>query len=121
MVTSNRSFLAGQIPGLLLKEAGGSPAEVLLLTGNCLPVTQESGISVTCWMATSAGSCPVAEFTLDICHIAGAANVVAETLSRQPGHMAAASLSGDLCKSNRRVSGCRPAGRQAKFLSTFIS
>ncbi len=31
----------------------------------------------------------VAEYTLDIRHIAGAANVLADTLSRQPGHAVA--------------------------------
>ncbi len=31
----------------------------------------------------------VAEYTSDICHIAGAATVVADTLSRPPGHTAA--------------------------------
>ncbi len=31
----------------------------------------------------------VAEYTSDICHIAGEANVVADTLSRPPGHAAA--------------------------------
>jgi hypothetical protein len=31
----------------------------------------------------------VAEFTSDICHIAGAANVMADSLSRPPGHVVA--------------------------------
>ena len=65
----------------------------------------------------------VAEYTSDIRHIAGAANVVADTLSRPPGHAAGgeASLGGDLCKSALRVSGRSPAGRQAELLYTFTS
>jgi hypothetical protein len=58
----------------------------------------------------------VTEYTSDIRHITGAANVVADTLSRPQ-----ASLGGDLCKSALRVSGCSLAGRQAKLLSTFTS
>jgi hypothetical protein len=42
------------------------------------------------------------------------ANVVADTLSRPPGHVAGgASLGGELCKSALRLSACRHAGRQA--------
>ena len=53
----------------------------------------------------------VAEYTPDICHIAGAANVVADTLSRPLGHAAA----------ERPPSAATCVGRQAKLLSTFTS
>jgi hypothetical protein len=65
----------------------------------------------------------VAEYTSDIHHIAGAANVVADNSlqAARPCGSGGASLGGDLCKRALRVSGCSLAGRQAKLLFTFTT
>jgi hypothetical protein len=102
-------------PGVLLQEAGSSPAKVLRLRqGAICLLFQDTTFPVHVgwqvfaiftdhkllayalarvsdpWTAhQSRQLCYVAEYTSDNRHIAGAANVVADTLSRPPGYVAA--------------------------------
>ncbi len=101
-------------PGLLLKEAGGGPAEIFRLRQGavCLlwiphfrymldgrgfaiftdhkPLTYALARVSEPWTARQSRQLSyVAEYTSDISHIARAANVVADTLSRPLGHTAA--------------------------------
>jgi hypothetical protein len=54
------------------------------------PLTYASARVSDSWTARQSRQLSyVVEYTSDICHIARAANVVADTLSRPPGHAAA--------------------------------